>query len=206
MKQYGGLWWPERDENGHIIIPAETSKLLTAVALSRGRRTAVQAGGNVGIFPLLLAEHFQQVLTFEPNPECYACLMANTASNPRIEIHHAALGMGNEPVGFDEVWPGNCGAGQVKGRGSIPQHRIDDFELTDVDLIQLDVEGFESKAIIGAAATIEQCRPILMIEDRGHQGSKIGELPHWISEQFNYTIAAHREYDVILQPSATQAL
>ena len=42
--------------------------------------------------------------------------------------------------------------------------RIDSLALRRVDLIKLDVEGMELEASVGAAATIERCKPILYIE------------------------------------------
>jgi FkbM family methyltransferase len=41
---------------------------------------------------------------------------------------------------------------------------LDDFNLPRCDLIKLDVEGMELEALEGAAATIERCTPIMLIE------------------------------------------
>jgi hypothetical protein len=42
--------------------------------------------------------------------------------------------------------------------------RIDDMHLPSCDLIQLDIEGYELFALQGAQRTIEQYRPVIMIE------------------------------------------
>ncbi len=41
---------------------------------------------------------------------------------------------------------------------------LDEFGLTRVDLIKLDIEGMELEALEGAARTIEASRPIMLIE------------------------------------------
>ena len=41
---------------------------------------------------------------------------------------------------------------------------LDDFALGGVDFIKIDVEGHEVEVLLGAAATIERCRPMVLIE------------------------------------------
>jgi hypothetical protein len=36
-----------------------------------------------------------------------------------------------------------------------------------VDFIKLDLEGYEYRALLGAAETLERCRPIVMFEEKG---------------------------------------
>ncbi len=49
------------------------------------------------------------------------------------------------------------------GRASVETSTIDAFDL-DVDLIKLDIEGMEDKAIQGASDTISRCRPAAFCE------------------------------------------
>lgn len=204
---HDGIWWPDTDTVGREIIHNELYKLEHAVPLCRGLRTVVQAGGNVGLFPLQLVWHgFDRVLTFEPSAINYECLLKNTELEERITPFFGALGNSRDPVGFNPVWLQNCGVGRVSGPGDIPQYRIDDFNLDDCDMIQLDVEGYEYNVLEGAVETISRCKPIIMVEDRGHGGYKMGDLQKWIAENFNYEVEERVEYDVILKPRATLAL
>ena len=45
---------------------------------------------------------------------------------------------------------------------------IDSLALTDVDYIQLDIEGSEWVALQGAAETIPRCHPMIQVELRNH--------------------------------------
>ena len=48
--------------------------------------------------------------------------------------------------------------------GNIPQFMIDDLDLSDCDLIWLDLEGYELQALAGALNTIEKFNPVIMAE------------------------------------------
>ena len=54
------------------------------------------------------------------------------------------------------------------GEGSIKQYRIDDLELGCLDYLQLDVEGYELKALKGGRFTIDRYSPVIMLESFKH--------------------------------------
>jgi len=76
---------------------------------------------------------------------------------------------------------------------------IDDLGLDACDLIQLDVEGFEAKVLQGASQTITRCRPVIMVEDRGH-GTRYGMqfLLPWIEHTFGYIGVSDNGTDFVL--------
>lgn len=61
------------------------------------------------------------------------------------------------------------GASKVSPRGdaSATLMTIDSLGLTQLSILQLDVEGHELEALTGARRTIAACRPVIMIEDNG---------------------------------------
>lgn len=134
-----------------------------------GRTACVQAGGNLGIFPKYLAGCFKTVYTFEPDVSLFAALMVNAPEQNIVKIQ-AALGFERGPVRMEcsrrdgtprEVHEGLT---HVAGRGTIPCLQIDDLGLGVCDLIYLDVEGWEFKALLGANNTIKRCRPVIGVE------------------------------------------
>lgn len=60
----------------------------------------------------------------------------------------------------------------IPGEGSIQALTIDSLNLDTLDFIMLDVEGAEFRALKGGLETIQRCRPIIQIEDKGHGTGK----------------------------------
>jgi hypothetical protein len=71
----------------------------------------------------------------------------------------------------------------VSAGNDLPVLTIDGWGLQECDLIALDVEGYEWPALKGAVETIVRCRPLLVIETKGH-GKRFGytdaEMNDWI--------------------------
>lgn len=132
------------------------------------RRVAVQAGGNLGIFPKALAGVFETVYTFEPAPDLFRMLVAN-APEPNIIKVQAALGARAQLVGVsrqrrDGKTDNHEGITHVAGPGVLPTLRLDAFALPVCNLLYLDIEGYELFALEGAVDTILRCRPVLAVE------------------------------------------
>jgi len=137
------------------------------------RRIMIQAGGNFGLWPRAFCEIFESVYTFEPDSLLFRTLLMN-CDVANVFPFNAALG---ERPGWTMIeHPGgamNPGANRLpsdkKVWGQIPIMAIDDFFFpAEVDLIQLDVEGYEMNALRGASATIDESRPMIIVELRNH--------------------------------------
>ena len=57
--------------------------------------------------------------------------------------------------------------------GQIPVKTLDSYDLTNVDVIKIDVEGFEVPVIEGARETILYNKPWIQIE-ANHTGERYG--------------------------------
>jgi len=133
------------------------------------RRVAVQAGGNLGIFPKFLATQFHTVYTFEPEPELFEHLCLNAPERNIIKFQ-AALGCKRETVFISRQRRDSSGRkshegiAHVAGPGPIPTLQVDDLGLDVCDLLYLDVEGYELYALQGARETILRCQPVIACE------------------------------------------
>lgn len=135
----------------------------------------VEAGGNIGAHTLPLARIVGpngHIHTFEPQIEANLLLRSNIAlaKLSNVTVHDAALsdsvqGLRMERPSYSSVW--NTGGLAVHHEigDPIDAVTIDSLQLERCDLIKLDVEGHERKALLGARATIEQFRPIIFVED-----------------------------------------
>lgn len=162
MRTIQGLCWPDdvQDKWRHSL--KHVHSLEWAIARCQQRRTAVQAGGNMGLWPRRLADVFDRVISFEPDDISRACCFANVP--PSVEVRSEALG--SEP-GVVAIERESLGSHHVSEHGYIvPVTTVDALNLTDLDLLQLDVEGYEWHALAGAVETLKRCRPLVQIELR----------------------------------------
>jgi FkbM family methyltransferase len=128
------------------------------------RRTVIQAGGNQGMYPRLLADRFEKVFTFEPDPLNFFCLTQNCQKTNIVKFQ-AALGSGFGSVSMNRPNRGNTGEHNVRPGSDFPLVPIDAFGFQEVDLIMLDVELAELPALQGATETIKRCGPVIIVEN-----------------------------------------
>lgn len=192
------LKWNRRD------IP----NLDRVVARVPQRRVAVQAGGNLGLFPKRLAESFGAVYTFEPSPDLFPLLCRN-APEPNIIRMQAGLGAKREFVGTVQARRGGRpgipheGVTHISGDGPVPVFCLDELRLDTCDLIQLDVEGWELPALAGAGQTIRRCRPVLCVEINANgelMGIPRARVMSWIAD-YGYRHVETLQSDEVFLPN-----
>ena len=189
MKKVGNYWWPDHDKHWHPVAPSQLADLQNAMKYVKKAGVAVQAGGNVGVWPKKMAEAFGVVYTFEPDPENFNCLTKNVQEHNVVKFNagladtHKMITV-KPPVKNEEF---NCGAYQTYEGGYIPTLRIDDLDLPGCDLIYLDIEGYELFALQGAKKTIEKYHPVIALEQKPLP-EMYGLLP---DEATEYLVALH---------------
>jgi len=62
---------------------------------------------------------------------------------------------------------------------------LDSYKLDEVDIIKIDVEGFEYDVLLGAKETVDRCRPIVQVEMVYGQPHRFGHTVHEILEYFD---------------------
>lgn len=196
LKKVGEWLWPESDTECQKVA-GDMSSLKEAVGYCENFRVAVQAGGNVGIWPFALAGKFETVYTAEPDPDNFSCLCANVPQKNVFKLQ-CGFGSGTRPLSMNARVE-NCGAGYLHGPGDTPVIAIDSLALQNVDLIALDIEGMELYAIHGARTTIMQFHPVIMLEMKGHghrYGYEDGEIEKYLSG-IGYGVKTRIARDVI---------
>ena len=143
--------------------------------LCKGVEVAVDVGGNQGLFSYYMSKSASAVHVFEPNPICLAQMKRLGRRN--IVVHPVALSsqIGELTLRFD---PQNTGIGTIEAANRLDQNagiktiterqvqvcRLDDFGLSGVGFVKIDVEGHEAAVVEGGLRTIAATRPILLIE------------------------------------------
>ncbi len=163
----------------HIYATGEYEPDVLAVVKEtlRDGMTAVDIGANVGFFSLLFATLVGQsgkVISFEPQPRAYDRMTQNLALNRalRVNLHKIAASDGVGEVSFYCGPEDHSGIASLRPLGATAQRIVvaaapaDSLlqEVARVDLIKIDVEGAEARAIKGLTLTLDRCRPDVIIE------------------------------------------
>jgi FkbM family methyltransferase len=150
----------------------EENQLLNVLSKYLDKKDVmVQAGGNCGMQVDKFAKEFGMVYTFEPDPINFHCLVNNCQKDNIFKLNaalgnkHAMICM-NDPVKDLTTLTDNSGMNSVAvdQSGNTPQLMIDDLELNHCNLIWLDIEGYEIRALMGAENTIDKFKPVIMAE------------------------------------------
>ena len=165
---------------GYSILTTGLHDLAVSEALFRlisPRDTVVDAGANVGYMTVLAglaAGPGGRVLSFEPHPGLFAVLERNVAEAgahgrlAAVETHQAALGdrPGTASLHVPSDFDANDGVSRIGPAAVTTGHSLPvqvatlDEVLGDarVGVLKLDVEGFESRALAGAARALAERR------------------------------------------------
>jgi FkbM family methyltransferase len=164
------LWW--KNENGLWHGPCEAFPNLREICLAQVKKhdLILTAGGGFGMYPALWAKVFARVVTAEPDPDNFAMLKEN-CKGENFTLLDLALSNQEGDAQFYRSDTRNVGMHSlVEGRGnkdkaiSVRTQKIDNLNLPALDLLQLDVEGWESKVLAGAVITIEKFWPVIALE------------------------------------------
>lgn len=148
-------------------------KLLVDIRQRGLTGTAVDVGAHVGNHALYLAVVCGfRTLAFECHAPTVDRLRANVALNPAadVTVHDFALGAssghghltGGRWVEFD---PDRSDKGVLVPGGDIEVRRFDDlYDLDDLAVVKVDVEGTEAQVLEGMHRNLERCGPIVYAE------------------------------------------
>jgi len=172
--------------------------------------TAVDVGANIGTHTHAYAKAVAgvdggRVFAFEPNPLPYECLRRNMMGHGHVECYNVGLGpMAGE---FGMEMSNNVGASYMVPGTGFKVRTLDGYELSRCDYIKMDAEGFEMGILLGAARTIAQFRPVLVIEINVGALARNGVLPEdifgWLrlrGYDIDGYMADEPQYDIICTP------
>ncbi len=153
-----------------------------------------------------------KIWAFEPNPESYRCTQITIIMNGISNVNLLQSGLGAETSKTKILTKDKKGVSlggsstiidNIEGNGKgeeIQIVTIDDVipEDREISIIQLDIEGYEKQALMGALETIKRCRPILILED----DTKFTKSD-WFKEKIlslDYNITQKLHYNTVIRP------
>lgn len=162
-----------------VYFHAQGHAIDKLISLCKTDDYIIDIGCNIGCVLMNMTSRIGpggRAYGFEPNPITYKKLVSNLKLNtfPNITVTQAALGNMEglvEPVNIVED---NLGRSIVKVTTNnkhdvtSPIFTLDSFcdriKLSRLNIVKIDVEGYEQNVILGGLKTIEKFRPTLFIE------------------------------------------
>ncbi len=151
-------------------------ELALLLPLLRSGDTVLDVGANIGTHSIPFAHAVGpsgRVYAFEPQRTVYQVLCANAALNGMTNIHamHAGVSDRDGVVRVrnpDLATGGNLGnysLSDAENGEPVALVQIAKMTLPAIRLVKVDVEGMESKVLLGATQTISRDRPLLFVEN-----------------------------------------
>ena len=124
--------------------------------------TVLDIGAWCGTWSYEVIPFAKHLIAFEPDKIHVECLTKNLKDYKNIEIISKAIG---DVEGLVSLTEDNFTQGKriENTNGNIPMTTIDSFNYKGVDLMKIDVEGYEMNVLKGAQNTLEKTK-YLMVE------------------------------------------
>jgi len=180
----------------------------------------IDGGANIGFHSIQFAKLANEgkVYCFEPQSLIFNVLSANSLINGCSDIiKQFRLGLGdniNQQLKMtplkEQIFSEHCinygGRGLTKdeeGEEVVQLTTIDDLHLSKLNLIKLDVQGFELQALKGGETTIKENKPLMFIEN--YLDSKQDQEVVFLIKEWGYEIyrlqVGHNEDCIAVYPS-----
>lgn len=135
--------------------------------------TFFDIGANKGQSIIKMKHHFSdcKIFSFEPSPQVFKELLQNSGNYQDVSTHNCGIGSTNSELVFFEnsksemssfLKQGPSSWGESAGEIKVPVTTIDSFcaqnNISSVDYIKSDTQGFEMQVLLGAKELMSQNR------------------------------------------------
>ena len=167
IEKVNDFWVPSNDvhlEQWKAGAPFTQNKCLNKFinycqSQNKKMKTVIDVGAWCGTWSKAIEPFAKKVIAFEPDKVHFECLQRNCTINcdPRMEA------VGAEVMEVSLTEDNFTQAKRVNEKGNIRMINLDYMNYQDVDMIKIDVEGYEMQVLKGATKTLENIK-YLMIE------------------------------------------
>jgi FkbM family methyltransferase len=140
-------------------------------SLSIKSLNSIDIGANRGIYTYALVDKARHIYSFDPLQEC--CEYIDNFDSSSVSVFNFALSDTNSSL---ELFIPIIGSRTVYTRASLDRpeggyisrnisvRKLDDFPISDIGFIKIDVEGAELSVLKGAANKLQEYLPNMLIE------------------------------------------
>ena len=164
----------------------------------------IDIGANLGLKTLLFAQHVPngRVIAVEPSPSVVQLLERNVrgCGKLNITIVKAAVADIDGTVGFldDSAW-GSISAGGIRVPVWQLSTLLSELDLGRVDLVKIDVEGYEWPILKNSLDILNQYRTLVLLEFNAwcqiESNNSPKEFSEWILSNFAHVFMLRREHN-----------
>ncbi|WP_300662153.1 FkbM family methyltransferase [Fluviicola sp.] len=156
------------DSSDYVLSYLAKSEAILDIGANIGQTAfnILQTQTKKGLNPVVYA--------FEPYPKTFRKLESNIRLNRTAQIRAFNIGLSNQKglLHMTQHSPSNSGGFRMttdtQNAVSVPVISLDEFvseqNISRIDFIKIDVEGFELTVLSGAKQVIQQFRPVLVFE------------------------------------------
>ena len=167
IEKINNFWVPSNDihiEDWKAGKPFTQNKCLNRFleylrSTEKKMNTVVDVGAWCGTWSKAIEPFAKKVIAFEPDSVHFECLQRNCAVN--CDARMEAVGSEIKKISLTE--DNFTQAKRIDKQGDINMITLDSLQIKDVDMIKIDVEGYEMEVLKGAEKTLNSVK-YLMIE------------------------------------------
>lgn len=162
----------------------------------------IDAGSCLGISLLYFKYIYpnSKIIAFEPDPSIYSFLETNMRNNSisDVQLINAALG---DKEGVVEFYPDGSDGGSIKPLNNqdkieVPITKLSDYIVEEVDLLKINIEGYENEVIEEIKHKLDQVNTIII------EYHAFAELPQTLGNILTILEKSNFKYVVTESPSA----
>jgi len=147
-----------------------SENFLAEYMLPEPGKCFVDVGANVGCWAFFVAKRGFEVYAFEPGPKAFSQLKERAEKYPNLHAYQYALGDNDRigRLGYSAYEIGGNLDKEINLPGGrtidVAVRRLDSLCLSEIGVIKIDTEGYETPILRGAEETILKHKPRLIIE------------------------------------------
>jgi FkbM family methyltransferase len=167
-RSWDGFLWCIREGFRHDVIALtkrEWSVMKLLALLASKDKIFAEVGVHVGSYAIRMSKLYRHVIAIEPNPFSLDCLKANMELNKvqNMTVIPVACGDSDAELLLGLAEGSSSLIGESSASVKVKVKRLDDL-IDYVDVMKIDVEGYEEQVVRGGLNIINKCKPTMVIE------------------------------------------
>jgi FkbM family methyltransferase len=146
----------------------EKDEILIISKLIKKNANIIDIGANIGNHSNAFSKFANTVYSFEAHPKTFEILRFNCSENKKIKVFNIGISDKRGVLFFKKMKSFNVGGNKLNHIGSIRSqvNKLDNLInfKKKIDLIKIDIEGHEHKALLGMSKILKKNKSVIFLE------------------------------------------